>query len=71
MEMSPIVSEGLQNLGPCSALRAFEKGDLCRATPVATWGLNLPDLIRKTTPFNCLLRHTMWSGPILTLILKT
>jgi hypothetical protein len=30
---------GLQDLGPCKALRAFEQGDLYRATPTVTRGL--------------------------------
>jgi hypothetical protein len=36
-----IAGEGLQNLGLCSALRAFEQRerDLYRATPAVTWDL--------------------------------
>jgi hypothetical protein len=41
-----IAGEGLQNLGLCSALRAFEQGkDLYRATPAVTWDLGFSGLI--------------------------
>jgi hypothetical protein len=63
-----ITGEGQQNLGLCSALGAFEQGD--HATPAVTRGLGLSGLIRRTAPFNRLLRHTReYGGSILTRIL--
>jgi hypothetical protein len=46
--------EGLQNLGLCSALRAFEKGgiDIYCATPAVTWGSVFSCLIRRTALFS-------------------
>jgi hypothetical protein len=66
-----IAGEGLQNLGLCSALRAFEqRGDLYRATPPVTRDLGFFGLIRRTAPYSCLLRHTRGcGGSILTRIL--
>jgi hypothetical protein len=62
-----IAGEGLQNLGLCSALRAF---DLYRATPAVTRDLGFSGLIRRTAPFSRLLRHTRGcGGSILTRIL--
>jgi hypothetical protein len=56
-----IASEGLQTLGLCSALRAFEQGGIFIVPHV---------LIRSTTPFDRLLRHTRGcEGRILTQIL--
>jgi hypothetical protein len=53
-----------QNLGLCSALRAFEQGG------IFIRGLSFSCLIRRTAPFNLLLRLARgWRGPILTLIL--
>jgi hypothetical protein len=65
-------SEGLQNLGLCSALRAFEQGlgDLYRATPAMIQGLRFSGLIQRTARFSRLLRHTTGGGgSILTQIL--
>ena len=63
-----ITGEGQQNLGLCSVLKAFEQED--RATPAATWSLGLSGLIRRSAPFNRLLRHTReYGGSILTRIL--
>ena len=66
-----ITGEGLQNLGLCSALRAFWAGrDLYRASPAVTRDLGLSGLIRRTTPFSRLLRYTRGCrGSILTRIL--
>jgi hypothetical protein len=68
-----IAGEGLQNLGLCSALRGlglWAGRDLYRATPAVTWGLCFSGLIRRTDPFNRLLRHARGcGGTILTLIL--
>jgi hypothetical protein len=58
----PIAGEGLQNLGLCSVLRAFEQGDLYRATPAVTRDLDFSGLIRRTAPFSRLLRHTGGCG---------
>ena len=58
-----ITGEGLQNLGLCSALRAFEQGGIFyRATPAVTRGLGFSGLIRRTAPFSRLLRHTRGCG---------
>jgi hypothetical protein len=44
-----IVGEGLQNVGLCSALRAFEQGGIFdRATPTVTRDLVFSSLIRRT-----------------------
>jgi hypothetical protein len=44
--------------------------DLYRATPTVTRGLGFSGLIRRTSPFSCLLRHTRGCGvPILSRIL--
>jgi hypothetical protein len=60
-------TSGLQNLGLCSALRVCEQGDLYRATPAATRDLGVSGLIRRTAPFNPLLRFARGCGrPILT-----
>jgi hypothetical protein len=59
METSPLIAGGgLQNLGLCSALRAFEQGDLYRATPAVTRDLGVSGINRTTAPFSHLLRHT-------------
>ena len=52
-----IAGEGLQNLGQCSALRAFEQGEIF-IVPLLLWhGASFfSSLIRKTTPLSCLLR---------------
>jgi hypothetical protein len=66
-----ITGEGLQNLGLCSALWALEHGrDLYRATPAMTWDFGFSGLIRRTTPFNRILRLArVCRGPFLTRIL--
>jgi hypothetical protein len=66
-----ITGEGLQNLGLCSALRAFWAGrDLYRATPAVTRDLGFPGLVRRSAPFSRLVRHTKGcGGSILTRIL--
>jgi hypothetical protein len=54
-----ITSEGLQNLGLWTALRAFEQGRIF----MVTQGLSFSNLIQRTASFSCLLRHThkgMW-----------
>jgi hypothetical protein len=62
-----ITGEGLQNLGLCSALRAFEQGGI---TPAVTRGLGFSGLIRRTAQFSRLFRHTRGcGGSILTRIL--
>jgi hypothetical protein len=47
-----IAGEGLQNLGLCSALRAFDWAvrDLYRAIPAMTRDLSFSGLIRRTAP---------------------
>jgi hypothetical protein len=61
-----IIGEGLQNLGLCSVLRAFEQGGIF----IVTRDLGFPGLILKTAPFSRLLRHTRGCGGyILTRIL--
>ena len=45
-----VVGEGLQNLGQCSALRAFEQGGVFlnhRASPAVTSSLSFPFLINR------------------------
>jgi hypothetical protein len=65
-----ITGEGLQNLGLCSALRAFVQGFFYRARPAVTRGLGFPGLIRRAASFNRLLRHARGCGKsILTRIL--
>jgi hypothetical protein len=77
-----IAGEGLQNLGLCLALRAFEQGgflschmycdrrELYRATPTVTRGLGFSNLIRRTASCSRLLRHVRgYRGPILIRIL--
>jgi hypothetical protein len=60
-----ITGEGLQNLGLCSALRAFELGGIF-IVPHLLWQ---PGLIRRIAPFSRLLRHTKgWGESILTRI---
>jgi hypothetical protein len=66
-----ISGEGLQNLGLCSALRAFEQGGIF-IVPHLLWHRTfvVSGLIRRTDPFSCLLRHTRaCNRPILTHIL--
>jgi hypothetical protein len=64
--------ERLQNLGLCSALRAFERGGIFIVPHLlyVTWDFGFSGLIRRTAPFRHLLRHT-WGcgGSILTRIL--
>jgi hypothetical protein len=61
-----ITGEGLQNLGLCSALRAFEQGGIF----IVTRNLGFSGLIWRTAPFSYLLRHTRGcGGSILTRIL--
>jgi hypothetical protein len=73
-----IAGEGLQNLGLCSALRAFERHHcrwraakfrpmlgaqgLYRATPAVTRDLGFSGLIRRTAQCIRLLRHTRGCG---------
>jgi hypothetical protein len=61
-----IAGEGLQNLGLCTALRAFEQCGIF----IVPHLLGFSSLIRRTAPFSRLLRHT-WGcgGSILTRIL--
>jgi hypothetical protein len=56
--MRHITDEELQNLGLCSALRAFEKGGISHATSTVTQSLDCSVLIKKAVPFNRLLRLT-------------
>jgi hypothetical protein len=61
-----VTGEGLQNLGLCSALRAFEQGGICSLPQ----GLRFFGLIQKTAPFSRLLQHARGcGGSILTRIL--
>jgi hypothetical protein len=61
-----ITGEELQILGVCSALVAFEQGEIL----IVTRGLNFSGLILRTTPFCRFLRHTRGCGEsILTRIL--
>jgi hypothetical protein len=61
-----IAGEGLQNLGLCSALRAFEQGEIF----IVPRNLGFSGLIRRTAPFSRLLQHTRGCGrSILTRIL--
>jgi hypothetical protein len=65
-------SEGLQNLGLCSTLRAFEQGGIF-IVPYLLWhGASVfPVSPEGPPPFSCLLRHTRGcGGRILTRILK-
>jgi hypothetical protein len=64
-----IAGEGLQNLGLCSALRAFgqEARVLYDVTLATTQGLNFPGLIRRTAPFSRLTRG--YGGSIIIRIL--
>jgi hypothetical protein len=45
-----ITGEGLQNFDLYSALRAFEQGDLYRATPTVTRGLGISGLTSEGPP---------------------
>jgi hypothetical protein len=67
-----ITGEGLQNLGLCSVLKAFEQGGIFIVPHLLWQGTSVfpVDLIRRTVPFSHLLRHT-WGGggSILTWIL--
>jgi hypothetical protein len=63
-----ITGERLQNLGPCSAHRAFEQAG--RVTPSVTRDLGFSGIIRRSAPINRLLRFACGcEGPILTRIL--
>jgi hypothetical protein len=63
-----ITGEGLQNLGLCPVLRAFEQGGIF-IVPHLLWP-RFSDLIRRTAPFSRLLRHMRGcGGSILTRIL--
>jgi hypothetical protein len=63
-----IASEGLQNFGLCSVLKAFEQGGIF-IVPAVTRYLSFPGLIRRTSLFSRLLLHTReCGGSILTLI---
>jgi hypothetical protein len=66
-----IAGEGLQNLGLCSALRAFEQGGIFIVPHLLWHGTSIfSSLIRRTTAFSHLLRHTRGcGGSILTRIL--
>jgi hypothetical protein len=64
-----IASEGLQNLCLCSWPLSKE-GSIYRTTHALKRGLGFSGLMRRTTPFSHLLRHTKWcGGSILTRIL--
>jgi hypothetical protein len=67
-----IAGEGLQTLGLCSVLMAFEQGGIF-IVPQLLWhgtSVYLSGLIRRTAPFSRLLRHTKGcGGSILTRIL--
>jgi hypothetical protein len=65
-----ITVEGLENLGLCSALRAFEQGGVLLCHTWCCTGSRFSAIIWRTIPFSCLLRHVRGSGgPILTKIL--
>jgi hypothetical protein len=68
-----IASEGLQNLGLHLALTLglWAGRDLYCATSAVTWGLSVCGLIRRITPFSCLLRNARGAAPLLNQILKT
>jgi hypothetical protein len=71
METSPFnTSEGLQNLGLCSTLRAFEQGGIFFVPHLLWHGTSVfSGLIWRTAPFRRLLRHTRGcGGPIVTRI---
>jgi hypothetical protein len=57
-DVSPLPVTGLQNLGLCLALRAFEQQGIF----IVPWDLGFSGLIRKTAPFSRLLWHTMGCG---------
>jgi hypothetical protein len=60
-----IAGEGLQNLGLCSALRAFEQEGIF----IVTRGIGFSGHIRTTSTFSRVLRHVRGcGGPILTRI---
>jgi hypothetical protein len=65
-----IADEGLQNLGLCLALRAFEQRGIF-IVPLLLWqGPRFSGIIRRTAPFSRLLPHTRGCGrSILTRIL--
>jgi hypothetical protein len=67
-----IAGEGLQNLGLCSALRAFEQGGIFIVTHLCDTGPRFFGLIRRNAPFSHLLRHMRGcGGSILTRILMS
>jgi hypothetical protein len=58
-----IAGKGLQNLGLCSALRAFEQGEIFIVPHLLWHGTSVfSGLIRRTAPISRLLRHTSWWG---------
>jgi hypothetical protein len=63
-----IAGEGLQNLGLCSVLRAFDQGGIFIVPHLLWHGTSVfPGLIRRTAQVSRLLRHA-WGcgGPIIT-----
>jgi hypothetical protein len=67
METSPLIVKGAK-FRPMLDAQGLQAGrDLYRATPAVTQGIGFTCLIRRTTPFSCLLGHTRGCGrPILT-----
>jgi hypothetical protein len=58
-----IASEGLQNLGLCSAFRAFEQGGILIVPQIyCDTGPLFPGLIQRTAPFSRLIRLTRGCG---------
>jgi hypothetical protein len=58
-----IAGEGLQNLGLCSAIGAFEQGGILIVPHLLRHGTSVfSGLIRRTAPFSGLLRHTRGCG---------
>jgi hypothetical protein len=67
---SPLPSEGLQNLGLCSALRVFEQGGIFIMPHLLWHGVSVFLVSSYEPPLNRLLRHTRGCGEsILTRIL--
>jgi hypothetical protein len=65
-----IAGEGLQNLGLCSELKAFEQGGIFIVPHLLWHGSCFSGLIQRTTPINRILRHRRGcGGSILTRIL--
>jgi hypothetical protein len=66
-----IASWGLQNIGLCSALRAFEQGEIC-IVPHQLWhGTSVFPVSSEVPPLGRLLQHTRGCrGSVLTWILR-